>query len=253
MAQAVSSRVKKSRSILWTLYSLSGMAVFLYSTLFFFYAFFIVQNWSFDEGNWLPIVGSSLSIAGFSILMALPFAALILLSLLYREGGQSSQVILNLLQLVDKTPILLYGTFFLFFIGPTRWSALFTLTVIGAFQLASRWYHLTLKVSASEIETAQSLGMSFRDRFITLFLLPRFKWFLAHMTSVFCNLTFVVTPLVCLRFFDGADREILALRLFRNLGAVNTETSGLLVVILLLYTLKHVIDRRMGFERLEYV
>ncbi len=246
-------RIKKSRSMMLSLYSLSGFA----SVLVFA---FIATLWgrslaSVFEFQW-PIInqilGRSILVQSSAILLAIPIAASLTYFSVLLRNTRKAAVFENCLQLVEKMPVLILGVIFLVLLGSGYWSFVFTFTLIATTELNRRWVQVAFKVKVIEIESLQSMGAGILQIIKVLYLKRYLKLFLSHLVAVFCKTFVLVTPVLCFIGFSSDQNHLLPTYLFVSVLAEAPFLSGLVLIILMVHWIRVIIDQKTSFWEVDF-
>ena len=182
-----------------------------------------------------------------SLILGIPVAVILCIYVIAKRNSQSATVILKTLDLIQALPLLIYGVAFLYFMGATVLSVVLLISLLGVGRLSERWLQVSMKVRALEVETAHSLGMSFVDILYRVYLL-RFRWaYLGHFICVCYELLWILTPFLCLHYYQGGEHPLISVAFFQSFGENLGHFSLLVPIIFLFHLVKHGIDRRVGY------
>ena len=247
-----SLRIKKSRSMLWSLYSLAVAGLFVYALLIFATT---LNLWSHFSLETVPLILKlaikSLSFSSLSVVLALPFCiSITFLSLFYRHSKYAN-IMEAVLRFVDRAPYILYGLFFLILFNGHPWSLPVIAMMVVIPKLSYRWIKLSKRVTELQVDTLKSIGFDVWSLIKILYLKRFFKVYLGHLFSMLCFLFTLVTPFLC--FMPLADQlpNHFSVQLFNLLGRGAEGTAGMVVVLLLIHCFRVWFDTQVFYQEVE--
>ncbi len=246
-------RIKKSRSMMLSLYSLSGFA----SVLVFA---FIATLWGRSLGSLFDfrwhmineVLQRSLLVQSVALCLAIPLAASLTYFSVFLRNTRKAPVYESCLRFVENLPVLILGVIFLVLLGGEYWSFVLTFILMAAAELNRRWKQVAFKVKVIEIESLQSMGAGVLQIVQVLYLKRYLKLFLAHLLAVFCKIFVVVTPVLCFVGFSSEQNHLLPTYLFVSVLAEAPYLSGLALIILLVHGLRVYIDQKTSFWEVDF-
>ena len=246
-------RVEKSQSMVLSLFSLSGIALVL---LILFLLVLFAQLFSHLSLEKYQEIGflfpETLLLIFVALVVSLPIATgLTYLAVAWSTSKMAPS--LNLfLKFVGEAPALLYGLVFFYYMGAGRWALATTLVLLGATQLSRRWIKLSSRVDILSIESMQSLGFSVWQIIHRLYVKQFLKQYIYHFFSVVCSLFVIVTPFLCIEFYNETSLSWLSLEFYKNLGIDLEKTSLLAFVILIAHAIRVWLDQQTSFWEVEF-
>ena len=185
-------------------------------------------------------------------ILSLPFAATLTYLSVIWSRSKYSFLINSSLRFLGEATLLLYGLVFLFYFGSGSLSLVFTLTLLGTAQLARRWTKLSNKVDTVQIESMQALGLKRWQIVYFLYIKQFFSQYLCHFFAVFCSTLVLVTPFLCIGFYDPKEASMLSLEFYKNLGVNLEKTSSVAIVFLVVHGLRFWLDQKTSFWEVEF-
>lgn len=249
---SIGFRVKKSRSILISLYSISGVAGLVYLLLFVFSLAYLLPRAVLTDSSMPNVFYQSIQLTWVALVLALPFAFVITTSILIEGDSKKTLITEKSLSLTYQFPFLLYGTAVLFIFGWSTKSYLFILWLLAVGLLSKRWIHLSRKINVNELEAALSLGMNFVEVLGVIYMGQFFYKYLAHGFVVFCDLLFMVTPFLCIAFYQQSEAPLIAVELFKRIGAGSGDLALFVFIFCIIHLLKFVTDQRISYVEVEH-
>ncbi len=246
-------RTKKSRSMMFSLYSLSSVAVLLIMS-------FVGTLWfqtlallkTFDWVLLGSVLKSTLWVHSLAMLIALTMAS----SLTYLAAIWSNTrwypYFSSCIAMIEGAPLLIFGLALFCLLGKTTTALALTFAMIGSTQLTRRWVGVVKKVKRIEIESMQSVGMGLLNIVYSLYVRRFFPVFLSHLISVFCNLFVLVTPVLCFVEVQPDRQSLLALQLLVSVMDSSSLAASLAMVLLLIHGLRVYLDQKTAYWEVEY-
>lgn len=245
-------RVKKSGSMLVSLYSLAGIAGLGYLTLIFMVSFNLLSQFSLQSWDEVYIlIKQSLNMIGVSLLIALPVTIAITFFIVSNFNSRLSYLLESILRMIDQAPLVIYGVVFLVLFSSQWWVLYVVGSMIVIPKLSYRWIKLSNMVQVSEIETVKSLGMNFWQIVKVLYLRRFIKMYLGHLSSVVCFLFGVVTPFICFIAYKEDYLGSFSVHLFNDLGRRSEKISLMITILLFIQAFRVWFDSKAIYHEVE--
>lgn len=246
-------RIKKSRSMLVSLYTLSGLAALGYLSILIASLFFLVDG--LNLGRWgevLPLFVSSLSFILIAMLLSLPFALALSFYIVAHINSPRANWIEYILRTIDQAPILVMGLFVLTFVKEGWFPLYLVCSFIAVSKLSYRWIKLSNQIPRIQIETAQSLGMNIWQILHQVYLKKFFKMYVGHYFAVACFLFGVVTPFLCLISYNSLNLSLFSVQLFREMGIGSVNLSLMVFLLLTVHCVRLWFDSKAFYQETEH-
>ena len=246
-------RIKKSRSMMVSLYTLCGVALLIVATFMVTLMLHIAVH--LGQADWsrlFDVFQHSFLSLSVAIVLALPFATAITSLSVLGASSRFAAPLSTLHRFLGQAPYLIYGLVFLILLGGGDWSSILALSFLSVTQLSRRWIGVSAQVQMIEVETMQSLGLNVFGLFVKLYLKRFFVAYLSHLFSVFFSLFVVVTPLICLQRAAEQVPSLVSIELFKSLGENSDQSASFAFVLLLVHGLKVILDYRTSFWEVEF-
>lgn len=246
-------RIQKSRSMMVSLYSLSGLA-FLVALSFLGLMFYhvIVSLQVIDWQNWRQVMIHSIKVVSGALTLALPFACAFTFLTVSWATTRLAPWFKFFNRSFGQAPYLLYGLVFIAFLGLSERSLIYALSFLSVAQLSKRWIRVSEQVKIVEIECMQSLGLNVFRIIYQLYVRRFLTVYLGHLFAVYLSLFVVVTPLLCLDFYFGGNTPLVSLELFRGLLQNSSQAGVFALTLLLIHGLKVLLDSKTSFWEVEF-
>ena len=246
-------RIKKSRSMMFSLYAMSGLTLFLVLS-------FILDLWfqtllHLRGQEWAPIVApltNSLMVVAIAILLALPLAASLTMLNVIWDTTRWAPRFKKIVQSMEEAPVIIYGAFFLFIFNDFLVGLVLCLGLIACSRLALRWTLLSKKVSLLEMESMQALGLSVTQIIYHLYLKRFFKHYVWHFFAVCLDLFLLVTPVICLVGGRGEGDQLLSTQLLNSVFDDSMGPAPIALILLLFHGLRVLLDQATSYWEVEY-
>ena len=188
-------RLNKSQSMMFSLYTLSGLAFLVLGAFLVLAVFESLQLLSFSVFlNTLETFYKSVGLTFLPMLISLPFVLSITFLVVSQSTSKFSIPVKSFMSWVEQAPRLLFGLIFLIFIGAGPMGYILSATAIVTAQLSRRWVHLALKVDQAQIDTIKSLGGDVWQILYFLFFKKSVFKFATHFFAVYFQIFVLVTP-----------------------------------------------------------
>jgi hypothetical protein len=244
-------RIKKSRSMMMSLYSLSGLTFALALS-------FVVAMWiqvlRYLPGtlwsHWLDLFYQSFLLITQSLVYSFPVASSLTYLAVVGSTSKWASLLQEFLHRIEQSPTLLYGFIFLTAFGENSFSFVMGLSFLGVARLLSRWTKLSSQVTVMELESMLALGVSRLQIVYHLYAKRYFNLYLGHLFAVVCELFGLVTAFLC--FFPEFSSQYISLKLFADYSLETPQVAALALTLLCLHTLRFVLDRKTSYWEVEF-
>lgn len=245
-------RIKKSKSMLVSLYFLSVLSVIIYVFLFCTFLLNLVQETDLKGFSSLFFgLVQSVKVVFVPSLLVIPFCVFITFFAVDRRRSRLSSLVEKSIKLIDEAPLILYGLFFFLIVKNNFFALSIVVALIAALKLSRRWIHLSKKVSLNELETLKALGFDFLSIFRTLYIKRFHKEYLGHFIAVNCFLLTLLKPFLIFSPQYSRHNSLLTLELYKNLLENEGGTSLIILLLIGIYFVKVFCDGQMDYFEVE--
>jgi hypothetical protein len=235
-----------------SLYSVSLLPFVLYTTMaiLLIWTLFSNVNSIKEFVSVYEAIGSTFLMIGLSYCVSLFISASMTYYIISGTKNNRHKIIRYVLKQLNEMPILMYGLIPLSILSHAKISYYCVYIFIAVPKLTKRWVDCSQKVNRLSLESIYSLGFDSIHAFKLLYFNQYYKIYLGHAVSVFCLLSFVVTPFLC---FDKSLKSPMAIKIFYQLGEISTSNSVLILIIIFLFFTKFWIDKKIKSNEIENV
>lgn len=246
-------RAYKSRSMLISLYSLSGVAVLSMLSLFVFLWIYCLSHLRWSQwGSFSDLFRDSLFVSLVAVLVAIPLSSALTYQGMVWKRTRFERHFTGFIDFITQAPQLIYGTIVLALLGPKPFLIYVIFSFVAIIKLTRRWIILSSQVRLIEIESMQSLGLSLLAVSYYLYV-KRFFWcYLQHSVVVLCDLMTLVTPIIFLQNTTNSHQRILSLQFFRQLLSDGELVTVFAFSFLVVHGFRFLLDQKTSFWEVEF-
>lgn len=241
----VSSRSKNSRSIMFSLYTLSGTAVLLVlAFVFSMWGQVLLRMFGGFTKQWQELLVQSLALVSQALILSVPLAFAVNYCLIVWGGSRWAKKLREAVRVTGECPELLYGLFLFVLFGGGRLSFCLIAAMLGAARLSNRWLYQSSRVKRVEIESLLALGMG-RWQIVYHFFVKRFLVaYVGHLLAVMCEIFILTNPFLI--FNKHSQVQFLSLEFLFSDFRYNPEVAAFAFSILIVHFLKLTLDQKIA-------